>query len=70
MTPAEIQAGLLRIAGELAEYADEISQLVPEGCDRYAAILEAWNRTGGASAETKRAAGAFSRAIQDAMGGE
>ena len=70
MTPAEIQSGLVRIAGELAELANEISHLVPAGCDRNAAILEAYNRTGGASAEVGRANRAFRRAICDAMGGE
>ena len=62
---AAIPAELERIAGELAEYADEISQAIPPNCDRYAAILEAYNRLGGASAEVRRANRALRRAIRE-----
>ena len=53
------------IAGELAEYADEIRQAVPPKCDRYAPILEAYNRLGGASAEVQRANRTLRRAIKE-----
>ena len=70
MTPAEIQAGLVRIAGELAEYADEIARMVPEGCDRYDHILAAKNAAYASKARATDAATLMGWAIQDAMGGE
>ena len=62
-TVADITLDLHRIERELIDIANEIGQMVPEGCDRNAAILEAWTRIGGMAAEAQRAKRAFARAI-------
>lgn len=67
---ATIQAELLRIAGELAELANEISRMVPANCDRDSLILAAYNRTGGAAKEVERAHRDFTWAIREIVGGE
>ena len=62
---ATIQAALGRIESEAAQTADAIRRMVPDGCDRDAAILAAYNRTGGIAAEARRAIRDFTRAIRD-----
>ena len=64
-TIAAIQRNLAEIERLAAETADAIRQMVPDGCDRDAPILAAWNRTGGIAAEAARAIRDFRRAIRE-----
>ena len=64
-TVAEMILDLTRIERELTEIANEIASMVPDNCDRNAAILEAWTRIGGMAAEAARAKRAFARAIRE-----
>ena len=72
MTPAAIQAALLKHAGELAELANHIASMVPEGCDRYDHILLAKNAAYASKARAIDAATLMGWAIRDElqMGGE
>ena len=65
-TIAGIQRNFAEIERLAAETADAIRHMVPDGCDRDAPILAAWNRTGGIAAEATRANGDFLRAIREA----
>ena len=62
---ATIQRNLAEIERLADETANAISRMVPDGCDRYAPILEAWTRTGGIAAEAARAKRVFARAIRE-----
>ena len=64
-TVADIDLDIARIERELIDIANEIGQMVPDNCDRNAAILEAWTRIGGMAAEAARAKRAFARAIRE-----
>ena len=64
-TATEMILDLHHIERELDEIAREIRQMVPDGCDRNALILTAYNRCGGAASEVARAKRDFAWAIRE-----